>query len=70
MQCVVMYEFDKTSRDNIKALIINEKIRDVTFSKDDYTIHQVVHCENFGAKRPNVSRLKVCALVFSLSLSS
>lgn len=36
------------------------------FSKDDYTIHQVVHFENFGAKRPNVSRLSVCALVFSL----
>lgn len=39
------------------------------FSKDDYTIHQVVHFNNFGAKRPNVSRLNVCALVFSHSRS-
>lgn len=38
-------------------------------SKDDYTIHQVVHFQNFGAKTPNVSRLSVCALVISLSLS-
>lgn len=38
------------------------------FSKEDYTIHQVVHFQNFGAERPNVSRLSVRALVISLSL--